>query len=292
MELRQLQYFVAVAEELHFRRAAARLHLSQPPLSQQLRRLEDELGVLLLERTRRRVELTAAGASFLRDARAILAELDGAVATARRIGEGKVGRLRVGFVGSALFSVVPDVVQRFRAARPDVELELRERSTVEQLRALAAGTLDLGFVRPPVDVEGVRVETLLREPLLAALPDGHPLARLRRVPLQRLAREPFVLFPREQAPGFHDELIGALTAAGGLPRVVQQAPEMQTIVGLVAAGIGVSLVPASVRRLALGGVTYRPVSKGSQAELAAISRPDDPSPLVRAFLDLGRHPAG
>ena len=148
MELRQLRYFVAVAEELHFRRAAERLHISQPPLSQQIRALEDELGFALLVRTRRRVELTPAGAAFLRDARAILAELDGAVAAARRIDAGQTGRLRINFVGSALLSIVPGTVERFRRSRPGVALELRERATVDQLRAVRAGVADVGLVRP------------------------------------------------------------------------------------------------------------------------------------------------
>jgi DNA-binding transcriptional LysR family regulator len=285
VEIRQLRYFIAVAEELHFRRAAARLHISQPPLSQQIRQLEDEMGCQLLARTRRRVELTPAGEAFLRDARALLHELDGAVATAQRIDAGQTGRLRVCFVGSALLSIVPGVVQRFRAARPGIELELRERSTVEQLRAVAAGTVDVGLVRPPFEEDAaLRSEIVMRERTLAALPVGHPLAALRRVPLRRLAAEPFVLFPRAQAPGFHDRLIGSIGAVGAPPQIVQYAPEMLTIIGLVAAGIGLSLVPESLSRLALEGVTYRPVAGAPRAELAAITRAEDASPLIRAFV--------
>jgi len=285
VELRQLRYFVAVAEELHFRRAAARLHISQPPLSRQITQLEEELGSRLLERTRRRVELTAAGAAFLRDARAMLAELDVAVAAVRRIETGQAGVLRVNFVGSALLSILPGIVQRFRAGRPHVEIELRERSTVEQLRALSAGVIDVGLVRPPIDAEtGLRTEVVVRERTVAAIPSGHPLARLRRVPLRRLAAEPLVLFPREQAPGFHDLLTGQLAATGTSPQVVQYAPEMLTIIGLVAAGIGVSPVPASVARLTLDGVTYRPLSGAPDTELLAATRTEDASPLVRAFV--------
>ena len=285
MELRQLRYFVAVAEELHFRRAAERLHMSQPPLSQQIRALEDELGFELLIRTRRRVELTPAGAAFLRDARALLGELEGAVATARRIDAGQTGRLRIGFVGSALLSIVPGTVERFRASRPGVAIELRERSTVDQLRAVAAGVVDVGLVRPPIeDDRGLRAETVLRERTVAALPAAHPLATLTRVPLRRLAAEPHVLFPRDQAPGFHDLLIGSLAGTGAGPRVIQYAPEMLTIIGLVAAGTGVSLVPASVSRLALDGVTYRPVTGAPRSELVAITRAGDDSALVRAFV--------
>jgi DNA-binding transcriptional LysR family regulator len=289
VELRQLRYFVAVAEELHFRRAAERLHISQPPLSQQIRALEEELGFALLVRTRRRVELTPAGAAFLRDARAILLELDGAVAGARRIDAGQTGRLRINFVGSALFSIVPGTVERFRLSRSGVALELRERATVDQLRAVRAGSADVGLVRPPIeDDDELRVETVLRERTVAALPAGHPLAALRRVPLRRLAAEPLVLFPRDQAPGFHDLLIGALAGAGGAragaPQIIQYAPEMLTIIGLVAAGTGVSLVPASVARLALDGVAYRPVAGAPLSELVAVTRAGDDSALVRAFV--------
>lgn len=285
MELRQLRYFAAVAEELHFRRAAERLHISQPPLSQQIRALEHELGFGLLVRTRRRVELTPAGAAFLRDVRTVLSELEGAVATARRIDAGQSGRLRVNFVGSALFSIVPPMVERFRRSRPGVEIELHERATLEQLRAVHAGVADVGLVRPPIeDASGLRVETVLRERTVAALPAAHELAALRRVPLRRLAAEPLVLFPRDQAPGFHDLLIDSLAGAGAAPRVIQYAPEMLTIIGLVAAGTGVSLVPESVKRLALDGVTYRPVSGAPRSELVAVTRAGDDASLVRAFV--------
>lgn len=285
MELRQLRYFVAVAEELHFRRAAARLHISQPPLSQQIAALEHELGVRLLERTRRRVELTPAGEAFLRDARATLAELDVAVSTARAIDAGQQGVLRVGFVGSALLSIVPATVQQFRRTRPGVEIELRERSTVEQLRAVGTGLVDVGLVRPPIETdESLHTEVVLRERTVAAIPEGHELARLRRVPLRRLAAEPLVLFPRRQAPGYHDLLIGRLAATGTTPHVVQYAPEMMTIIGLVAAGIGVSPVPASLAHLAIDGVTYRPLSGAPDTELVAVTRAAEQSTLVRAFL--------
>ncbi len=285
MELRQLRYFIAVAEELHFRRAAARLHISQPPLSQQIARLEDELGSRLLNRTRRRVELTAAGEAFLRDARAMLDELEVAVATVRRIETGQAGLLRVNFVGSALLSIVPGIIQSFRRGRPSVEIELRERPTLEQLRALAAGLLDVGLVRPPIDAdESLVTEVVMRERTVAAIPSDHPLAKRSRISLRSLAGEPLVLFPREQAPGFHDLLTGRLAATGRSPHVVQYAPEMTTIIGLVAAGIGLSPVPASVARLGLEGVTYRPLTGAPDTELLAVTRAGDESPLVAAFL--------
>jgi DNA-binding transcriptional LysR family regulator len=285
VELRQLRYFVAVAEELHFRRAAARLHISQPPLSQQIRQLEEELGCRLLARTRRRVELTPAGEAFLRDARQLLGELNGAVETARRIDAGQAGRLRVNFVGSALLSVVPGIVQRFRAAAPNVEIELHERPTADQLRLVSAGVVDVGLVRPPIEeLAELRAQRVLREHTVAAIPASHPLSQLRRVPLRRLATEPLVLFPRAQAPGFHDLLISSMVTLGEHPQVVQYAPEMLTIIGLVAAGIGLSLVPASVTRLELEGVSYRPVSGAPDADLVAITRAEEHSPLVSAFM--------
>jgi DNA-binding transcriptional LysR family regulator len=283
MDVRQLRYFVAVAEELHFRRAAERLHLSQPALSQQIRALEATLEVPLFFRNRRRVELTAAGEAFLQDARRLLVAWDAAAASARRVHEGRAGRLRIGFVGSALLSIVPDVVQRFRAARPDVEVDLRERSTVDQLRALRANEIDIGLAPLPIDDDGLVATVLVRERTLAVVPVGHPLAAAQRIGPRRLAAEPFVLFPRAQAPGFHDLLLSGLTRNGVRPRVVH-ASEMQTIVGLVAAGIGVSLVPASVERLALHGVVYRPVVRAPLVELAVITRRGERSPLVQAFL--------
>ncbi|MGH2908502.1 MAG: LysR substrate-binding domain-containing protein, partial [Solirubrobacteraceae bacterium] len=289
MELRQLRYFVAVAEELHFRRAAARLHMSQPPLSQQIAALESELGCRLLARTRRQVELTPAGAAFLRDTRALLADLEGAVGRARALGEGLSGVLRVSFVGSALFSVVPTLVQRFRQVRPGVSLELRESSTVDQLRALESGVIDAGLVRPPLDPSpGIRLEPIASEPTIAAVPADHPLARLRRIPLARLAAEPIVLFSREQAPGFHDLIVNRLAATGGASNIVQRAPETLTIIGLVAAGVGVSPVPASVASLALQGVAYRPLTHAPAAELALVTRADDGSSLIPAFAECAR----
>jgi DNA-binding transcriptional LysR family regulator len=288
MELRQLRYFVAVAEELHFRRAAERLHMSQPPLSNQLSRLEGELGCPLMIRSRRRVELTPAGEAFLRDSRRLLRELDEAVHTARRIHAGQTGELRISFVGSALLSLVPNVVRRYRALRPDVELQLRERSTEEQLRELRAHTIDVALVPLPVDAPDLRTEVLRREPAVAALPAAHPLAGLQRVPLSRLAAEPLVLFPRAQAPGLHDRLLASLSGPGGPPTVAQYAPETQTIVSLVAAEIGVSLVQASVQNLGLPGVTYRPVVGAPTVELAALLRPGEESRPALEFVELAR----
>jgi DNA-binding transcriptional LysR family regulator len=288
VKLHQLRYFIAVADELHFRRAAERLHMSQPPLSEAIRELEATIGAQLLERSRRRVALTAAGEVLLRDARALLGDLDRALETARRIGTGQAGRLRLSFVGSALYGVVPDLLRAFSLERPDIELQLQERSTTEQLAALAAGDLDIGFVRAPAAAEGLTSQTIMREPTVAALPGGHPLSTLKRIPVARLSTEPFVLFPREQAPELHDAIMSAIAADGRLPRIVQEVAEMQTIIGLVASGMGVSLVPGSVQALARTGVVYRPVVGAPRSDLAMVTRRADTSPMVRAFAETAR----
>jgi DNA-binding transcriptional LysR family regulator len=234
------------------------------------------------------VELTPAGKAFLTDVRELLEGLGEAVQTARRVHAGTAGQLRISFVGSALLSLVPEVVKRYRAAHPDVEIQLRERATEEQLRELRAGSIDLALVPLPVDAPDLRTEVLRRERAVAALPAAHPLAALKRVPLRRLAAEPLVMFPREQAPGLHDRLLASLSGPGGPPSVAQYAPETQTIIGLVAAEIGVSLVQASVQRLALPGVTYRPVRGAPTIELAAILPAGDTPLQAREFVDLAR----
>jgi DNA-binding transcriptional LysR family regulator len=288
IELRHLRYFVAVAEHGGFRRAAERLHVSQPPLSQQIAQLEQRLGAALLVRSRRGIALTAAGETFLRDARMLLTELDRAVEAVRRAGAGTTGLVRLGFVGSAAYPIVPDIVRAFRAAHPEVEVRLRELSTAEQLEALAAGALDVGFARLPLDEPAVELEPVATEPILAALPEGHRLATKRKVRLHDLATEPFVMFPRAQAPGFFDHLVNLVAATGNAPRIVQEAREMQTIMGLVASGLGVTLVPASVQAIALRGAVYRPLQGDPQTELAVLRPRGTPEPAVAAFLAISQ----
>jgi DNA-binding transcriptional LysR family regulator len=280
---------VAVAEELHFRRAAQRLHVSQPPLSTQIRKLEAEVGVELLRRNRRGVELTVAGRALLADARLLLEQADRATERARRAARGELGELRIGFVGSAIYAVLPEAVRTFRGERPEVHISLRELPTEEQLEALRRDQLDVGFVRAPAAPDDLRMERVLREPVVAALPADHPLAGEPAVALRELAGESFVLFPRAQARGFHDELMVRLRREGGAARVAQEAPEMQTIIGLVAAGVGVSLVPASTRMLARDGVVYRRLrDEEVTAWLAVATRAGDDSPVVAGFLEVAR----
>jgi DNA-binding transcriptional LysR family regulator len=287
MELRHLRYFVAVAEELHFRRAAARLHISQPPLSQQIRQLEAELGVQLLERSRRRVELTAAGEAFYARAREILGTVEDAARLTRRVDRGEVGRLSVGFVGSAVYSVLPEVLHAFREERGDVDLRLRELTSAAQFEALESGRIDVGFLRPQTPARpDIATETVMSEAIVAALPESHRLAAQDRLVLSELAGEPLVLLTRTGSPGVRDVLEAATARFGGEGQLVQEAAEVQTVIGLVAGGVGFSLVPDSVRSLTRRGVVYREIVDAPSIELALAWRAGDRSPVLAAFREV------
>jgi DNA-binding transcriptional LysR family regulator len=259
-DLRQLRHFVAVAERLHFGRAAAALHMSQPPLSRSIRDLEGRLGATLLARTRRKVELTPEGARFLEEARRLLAQLEHAVLEVGRMAIGG-GRLRLGFVSLADYGVLPNLLKAYKAARPGVALALREMLSPDQAAALAAGELDFGLLLPPVagaDLEHVVVQ---RERFLVALPSRHRLARARgSIAIRELASEAFVMAPRDIAPGLHDVVAALARRAGFAPRVAQEAIQMQTVVSLVSSGMGVAVVPASVANLGRRGVAYREIA--------------------------------
>lgn len=285
VEIRHLRYFVAVAEELHFGRAAARLNMAQPPLSQQIRRLEELLGVPLFHRTKRRVELTDAGRAFLGAARETLRQAANAVDRAQRAHRGEIGHLALGFVASAAVAGLPELVRRFRARFPDVGLTLVEQTTAQQVEALLAGRIRAGLVRPPVAIRELELRLVAREPMVVALPSGHPLAQSGDVPLAALADQPFVLFPREQGPGLHDLIVAACAANGFSPAVVQEATQMQTIVGLVAAGMGLALVPGSLGRTRQPGAVFRPLrSPAPTVDLSVAWRRGDPSAALQAFL--------
>jgi DNA-binding transcriptional LysR family regulator len=289
MELRHLRYFVAVAEELHFHRAAARLHMSQPPLSQQIRALEGELGVLLLRRNRRRVELTEAGQAFLGEAREILGRVEQAGDLARRVARGEVGKLSVGFVGSAMYATLPEILRAFRRQHPQVELQLRPFPTAPQLKALRDGRVDVGFLRPPVEPAGLEIETIERETIVVALPADHRMAGAKSLRITQLRDETFVLLARTESPGVYDSLAMTLSELAGNPRAVQEADDMQTLIGLVAAGIGVALVPVSVSTLERPGVVYRPLTeRAPTVELALAWRSGPVAPVVDAFLTVAR----
>jgi DNA-binding transcriptional LysR family regulator len=287
MELRHLRYFVAVAEELHFSRAADRLRIAQPPLSQQIRQLEEQLGVRLFDRTHRRVQLTDAGRMVLDEARRTLAQADRVVTTARKAAEGSAGILRVGFSSSAPYTTLPAILRSFRAQFPDVVMNLFERSTEEQVDLLAAGAIDVAFVRRPVEnaAESVIIRTILREPLVLALPHDHRLRHQRRVNAHALAGESFILFPRHAAPGLYDQIDSFCRRAGFRPNVAQEAIQMQTIVSLVSAGLGVAIVPASIRNLHRERVIYLPLRPtNAMSEMAVAYDRNNRSHVLLSFL--------
>ena len=294
MDLRHLRFFVAVAEELHFTRAAARERVAQPHLSQEIRRLEREIGVQLFVRDRRRVNLTAAGKAFLAQARSVLAGAAEAVRAAQRAGRGETGSLRIGFASSVGFGsgVLTDAIRRYRAARPDVEVLVHEMNSKEQVEAIGNGQLDIGLLHPPRPVEpGLQIETLLAVPLAVALPEGHRLARRRTVALSELAGEAWILFPRWLALGLHDDVMAACAAAGFAPRIVQETTRVTSMLSLVASGFGVSLVPVSVARVRLWGTICRPLQDGLTLPLALVWRKTDANPPLDSFLQSVREEA-
>ena len=290
MELRHLRYFVAVAEERHFGRAAERLHIAQPPLSQQIRRLEAELGVTLLYRTTRSVEVAPAGEVLLVRAREILAAVDGATEDTRRAARGEFGRLAVGFTGSATYELLPKLADALRRALPGVLLDLRgELLTPAQVASLLDGSLDLGLLRPPVRERALAVEVVRREPLVAVLPQAHPLAAADAVPLKELEDEPFVVYPSHFRSVVHDAVEETCEAHGFLPRVALEVSETSTLVSFVAAGLGVSLVPESVRHMTVHGAVYRPLAgDAATVELAVAWRRDDHTAVTERALEVIR----
>lgn len=301
MELRHLRYFVAVAEHGHVTRAAESLGIQQPPLSQQIRALEKELGVQLFRRKPRGVELTPAGQAFLEKSRVILAEVERAVASSRRTARGEQGRVVVGFTSSAPFHpFVPRVIRTFREGSPLVSLVLEESGSGELVQGIHNESVDAAFIRSPVaDVVGLLVRPLLEEQMVVALPAGHALAkggnqaRTAGLPLSALATETFILYKRPGGPGLYDSIITACRSAGFSPKVGQEAPRIISTLNLVAAGLGVSIVPASLRRLQMDGVTYRRLTDSPQptAPLILACRRGENSAAVQRFIDLVQHHA-
>ena len=294
MELRHLRYFIAVAEEKHITRAAERLGMQQPPLSQQIRALERELDVQLFRRKPRGVELTDAGSAFLVDARAILAHIDHAFATTKRTARGEQGRISVGFTSSAPFHpFVPRVIRAYREALPLVSLTLEEGGTTELLGYIRDEQIDAAFIRTIIaNREGLIVDLLFQEAMVIALPQEHALGRRasadKALPLKALAGETFIVYRRHTGPGLYDTIMSACTEAGFSPHIGQEAPRIVSTLNLVAAGLGVCLVPESLQRLHMDGVLFRRVSGAVQpkAPLYLASRRGENSPAVRKFLEL------
>ena len=286
------RYFVAVAHEGHITRAAEKLRMQQPPLSQQIHALEREIDATLFVRHPRGVSLTDAGRAFLADAEAILSDVEHAKLRARRTARGETGRIAVGFTTSAPFHpLVARAMREFRTTRPDVSFMLEESSSADMVSGLRDGRLDVAFIRSGlVDPEGVTVHALLQEDTAVAFPARHPLSRRPALALKELAEETFILYRRPDGRGLYDVIIAACSAAGFSPHVGQEAPRIVSTLNLVAAGLGITIVPASLSRLPLEGVVYRPL-RGKPAlkvPLNLACRRDERSAATLAFIDLVR----
>jgi DNA-binding transcriptional LysR family regulator len=294
MELRHLRYFVAVAEELHFTRAADRLGIKQPPLSLQIRQLEREIGTPLFHRRTRGVELTEAGAVLLDDARRILDQVEQTKARVQSRARGETGRIQVGFAGATDFQpLVPDIIRSYRESYPGVVLSPEQSNTPHLIAGLRSGAIDVAFVRPPLsDGEGIAVQPLVEEHMRIVLPAAHPLAGRRSMPLSALAQETLILFPRAIGPGLYDTIIASCQQEGFSPALGQDAPQIPSIVYLVAARFGVSIVPQSIEHIHAEGVAYLRIDgDGPRAPIGLAYRRDERSEPVRNFVALARRSA-
>lgn len=291
MDIRQLRYLVAVADELSFTRAAERCHVSQPPLSRAIALLEQEVGARLVERDRHRVALTPAGTSLVADARRALESLGEAGEKARRIADGLVGTLAIGFGGTTLYHLLPMLIRRFRAVLPEVEIRFQAMPVLEQIDALRRGEIDIGILRLPVHDELIETRRVRREPLIMALPDGHPLVRQGEpIAIAQLAGQPLVAYQPRRGFSYHVDLLALCRLAGFDPRIVHEAGTTEAVIGIVACGEGMSLVPAAARHLQMRGVAYRRLARDGvpqhliQVEFALAWRRDNPSPITLEFV--------
>jgi DNA-binding transcriptional LysR family regulator len=288
VELRRFKYMAVLAEELHFGRAAERLGIAQPALTQQIQALERDLGVQLFKRTKRSVTLTVAGRSTLEEAIRTLQQADRTVLVAQQAGRGQLGHIEIGFVGSAIFSgVLSGAIFRFREANPLVELRLNELGILQQLNDVSSGRLDIGIVRTPVKSlpPDVGISELYREPIILALSAKHPLARRKAITLGALKEEPFVAMQIQEGVGFNAQ-VAEICAKGGLtPRVAQRAMQFVALAGMVAGGLGIAFVPESLRHLQIPDIVYRPLTEiTEQSNLAIAFRKSERAPAVMAFL--------
>ena len=288
MELRQIRSFLSVAETLHFGRSAELIHLSQPALSLQIRALEEEVGVRLLERNRRKTILTAAGVAFRDDAAGVVSQLDQAIRRARLAADGKLGLLRIGFISTAGNEIVPNLVRRFRESSPEVVFSLRNILTTDQIQMLGAGSLDIGFLRLPIG-EHLEIEVVAvhREPFVVVTPLSHKLAKRKRIALHELSGEDFVMYERSYAPGFHDLIFGMLQDAGVVPNVCQTAGQMPTLISLVDSGMGISILPASaVKHSGASVVACEIAGKIAMSEIAIAVNKGNRAAVVGNFRSL------
>lgn len=290
MDLRHLKYFIAVAEELNIGRAALRLHISQPPLTRQIQQLEEELGVALLIRTPRGVELTQAGEMFLDEARNIRSLVELAIERTKRAGQGKLGRLDIGIFGSGILTAIPELLHLFRDTHPDVRVVMHTMSKEEQIEALRQRRIIVGFNRILSPLPDIESELIVKEPLFLAVHEKHPLSRQESVSFKELGKHPLVLFPTGARPNFVDRVIELCRNMGFVPEISQVVGDVVTGVALVAGGFGVTIVPKSATTLNLPGVVYRPFfdTLSATVDLSCIYRKDDQSAILQAFLTVIR----
>lgn len=290
MELRHLRYFVAVAEELSFTRAADRLHIGQPPLSQQVQALEEEIGAQLFDRSRRTIRLTEAGRIFLEDAKRVLSLAATAAATARRVEKGEIGQLKIGFIKSTAFTpIFPKIINTYRTRFPQVKLILQEMSTMRQIAALADFSLDLGFIRPPeMDMSSQLVFTPLRaHPLSVVLPEHHHLAKASHISVEDLRDEELIMFPRDEGTTLNPQIYKLCADAGFAPKIAMEAREAATITGLVAAGCGISILPDLFSSMGIKGVVFRSIeTPAAVVKLVLARRAQESGTLPKAFFDI------
>ena len=285
MELRHLRYFVVLAEELHFGRAARRLSISQPPLSVAIRQLEESVGARLFDRNSKEVRLTPAGDALLASARALLRQAEEAALEARDVSQGSAGRLRIGFVGAMLYRGLPQALRKFQAKHPAVRITLSELNSGEQISELLHDRLDFGFVHTSRMPAELRHVLLMSEPFVACLPVGHRLARRRTVPTASLRDEPFVLFARSVSPDYHERILAICADAGFRPEVRHEVRHWLSVVSLVSQGMGVALVPNALHHSALRGAVFRPLEeKGAHSESYCVWRDGPENAVVQAFL--------
>jgi DNA-binding transcriptional LysR family regulator len=287
MELRQIRYFAAVAEELSFSRAAVRCGISQPPLSRQIANLEAEIGTRLLDRDKHRVRLTEPGRVFYAEAMKTLGAVARAVHMTQRAAKGQTGSLALGFGGWAAYTFAPSVLRKYRALYPNVELSLHSIPMNAQLESLREKTIDVGFVMLPVPDDTLKTMLLLRDPLIVALPGGHPLAKSKTLALSALEHQDLVLIPRAEGFGYFSKVMAICKRAGFVPTIVQEVTPMESVIGLVAAGVGLSIVPSVVKRMRIAGVEFRPLREPyAVMEIALAWHRDNASPVVQAFVKM------
>lgn len=287
MELRHLRYFVAVAEELHFGRAAEQLYIAQSALSQQIRALEEELGVQLFDRTKRWVRLTQAGQAFLEDVREILQHVDRAVIRSQRVARGEVGQLRIGFTILALHSVLPQILKTFRDRFPKVQLILSEMATQNQVEALRSNQLDLGFLHPPIDEIALKLYALKVEPMIVVLPKSYPLAKHKQLDMRSLNEFPLIIHPRHEGADLYDRILQLYQSVNRQPEIVQEVTTSPARIGLVAAGLGITFVPKIFSNFNYEGVIYRELQETAPELVYAVAwRQEQRSAVLQAFLEV------